>query len=103
MGFGLFGGTDGAGGAVALGEWPGWWASVIEVVGAVLVFVGFRTRTAALVLSGVMAYAYFTVHAPQGLLPLLNMGEPAALFSWIFLVIAVVGPGAASLDQLRRR
>ncbi|MCG3751472.1 DoxX family protein [Amycolatopsis sp. Poz14] len=103
MGFGLFGGIDNAGGAVPFGQWPGYWASLIEVVGAVFVFAGLFTRLSATVLSGVMAYAYFTVHAPEGLLPLHNMGEPAALFAWIFLVIAVVGPGAASLDQLRRR
>ncbi|WP_020657415.1 DoxX family protein [Amycolatopsis benzoatilytica] len=103
MGFGLFGGIDNAGGALPLGQWPGWWASVIEVVGAVLVFAGLCTRISAIVLSGVMAYAYFTVHAPEGLLPLHNLGEPAALYSWIFLVIAVVGPGAVSLDQQRRR
>ena len=103
MGFGLFGGIDNAGGAMPFGQWPGWWASVIEVIGAVLVFAGLFTRVSALVLSGVMAYAYFTVHAPEGLLPLQNMGEPAALYSWIFLVVAVVGPGALSLDRLRRR
>lgn len=103
MGFGLFGGIDNAGGAIPFGQWPGYWASLIEVVGAVLVFAGLFTRVSAIVLSGVMAYAYFTVHAPEGLLPLHNMGEPAALYAWIFLAIAVVGPGAASLDQLRRR
>ncbi|MGW4399777.1 DoxX family protein [Amycolatopsis nivea] len=103
MGFGLFGGIDNAGGAVPFGQWPGYWASLIEVVGAVFVFAGLFTRVSATVLSGVMAYAYFTVHAPEGLLPLHNMGEPAALYAWIFLAIAVVGPGAASLDQLRRR
>ncbi|WP_116204983.1 DoxX family protein [Amycolatopsis circi] len=103
MGFGLFGGIDNAGGALPLGQWPGWWASLIEVIGAVLVFAGLFTRISATVLSGVMAYAYFTVHAPEGLLPLHNLGEPAALYAWVFLAIAVVGPGAASLDQLRRR
>ncbi|PKV94933.1 putative oxidoreductase [Amycolatopsis echigonensis] len=103
MGFGLLGGIDNAGGAFPFGQWPGYWASLIEVVGAVLVFAGLFTRVSAIVLSGVMAYAYFTVHAPQGLFPVHNMGEPAALYAWIFLAIAVVGPGAASLDQLRRR
>ncbi|WP_033288416.1 DoxX family protein [Amycolatopsis jejuensis] len=103
QGFGAFGGIDGAGAGVAFGEWPGWFACVIEVVGAVLVLSGLYTRVAAIALSGVMAYAYFTVHAPEGLLPLQNMGEPAALYSWVFLTIAVVGPGAFALDQLRRR
>lgn len=103
MGFGLFGGIDNAGSAVPFGQWPGYWASLIEVIGAIFVFAGLFTRISATVLSGVMAYAYFTVHAPEGLLPLHNMGEPAALYAWIFLTIAVVGPGTASLDQLRRR
>ncbi|WP_344867365.1 DoxX family protein [Amycolatopsis ultiminotia] len=103
QGFGLLGGVDGHGMAVPFGLWPGWWACAIEVVGSLLVLSGRYTRVAALVLSGVMAYAYFTVHAPVGLLPLQNTGEPAALYSWVFLAIAVVGPGAFALDRLRRR
>ncbi len=102
-GFGFFGGIDGAGTAVELGSWPGWYGSVIEVVGAVLVLAGLFTRPAAIVLSGVMAYAYFTVHAPVGVLPLHNMGELSALYSWIFLLFAIVGPGTYALDTLRRR
>jgi putative oxidoreductase len=103
QGFGFLGGIDGAGAAVNVGEWPGWWGSLIQVIGSLCVLAGFATRPAAIVLSGVMAYAYFTVHAPTGLLPLHNMGEPAALYSWIFLVVAVVGPGSFALDALRRR
>ncbi|MEW2507436.1 MULTISPECIES: DoxX family protein [unclassified Amycolatopsis] len=102
-GFGFFGGIDGQGGALPFGSFPGFWASVIEVVGAVLILLGAATRPAAIVLSGVMAYAYFTVHAPMGLLPMQNMGEPAALYSWIFLTIAFTGPGAFALGNLRRR
>ncbi|MEV4601073.1 DoxX family protein [Amycolatopsis sp. NPDC049253] len=102
-GFGFFGGIDGQGGAVPFGSFPGFWASVIEVVGAVLILLGVATRPAAIVLSGVMAYAYFTVHAPMGLLPMQNMGEPAALYSWIFLTIAATGPGAFALGNLRNR
>ncbi|MFI5609063.1 DoxX family protein [Amycolatopsis sp. NPDC051903] len=101
-GFGFFGGIDGHGAAVPFGSFPGFWASVIEVVGAVLILLGVATRPAAIVLSGVMAYAYFTVHAPMGLLPMQNMGEPAALYSWIFLTIAVTGPGAFALGRLKR-
>lgn len=102
QGFGLLGGIDGAGMAMPFGQWPGWWAGVIEVVGAVFVLAGFATRPAAVLLSGTMAYAYFTVHAPVGLLPLHNMGEPAALYSWIFLLIAVFGPGSFALGRKRR-
>ncbi|MFD9890097.1 DoxX family protein [Amycolatopsis sp. NPDC059027] len=103
VGFGLLGGVDGNGTAVPLGQWPGWWATVIETVGALFILAGLFTRQAAVLLSGTMAYAYFTVHAAEGLLPLHNMGEPAAMYSWIFLLIAAVGPGAFALDTLRRR
>ncbi|KAA5836334.1 DoxX family protein [Saccharopolyspora hirsuta] len=99
QGFGFFGGIDGAGTAVPFGQWPGWWGSLIEVVGALCVIAGFGTRTAAFVLSGVMAYAYFVYHAPTGLLPLHNMGELAALYSWTFLLLAAFGPGAFALRR----
>src|SRR5687767_11871773 len=62
QGLGFLGGVDGQGTAVPFGSWPGWYGSVIELVGAVLVLVGLAARPAAFVLSGVMAYAYFTVH-----------------------------------------
>jgi putative oxidoreductase len=100
---GAFGGVDGAGAAVAFGTWPGWWASIIETVAGVLVLTGLFTRVAALLCSGTMAYAYFVVHQPLGLLPIENLGEQAALFSWSFLLIAVFGPGALALDKLRGR
>jgi putative oxidoreductase len=80
-----------------------WWASVIEVVGALLVTIGLFTRPAAFVLSGVMAFAYFTVHAPIGWNPIFNMGEPAALYSWIFLLLAAIGPGKYAVGAVRRR
>jgi putative oxidoreductase len=101
--FGAFGGIDGQGGALPFGAWPGWWGSVIHLVAGTLVGVGLFTRTSALLCSGAMAYAYFVVHQPIALLPIPNGGEPAALFSWIFLLIAVLGPGALAVDNLRRR
>ncbi|GJH08620.1 DoxX family protein [Caballeronia novacaledonica] len=78
-------------------------AGVIELVGGVLVLIGFFTRAAAFVLSGELAFAYFIGHAPNGhfLLPLLNQGEPAVLLSFIFLFIAAAGPGAWSIDNRR--
>ncbi len=100
--FGALGGIDGAGTAAPPGS-LGWWAGVIESVGAVLVAAGLFTRAAAFVLSGVMAFAYFTVHAPMGWNPLQNLGEPAALYSWIFLLLCVVGGGRYSADTLRAR
>jgi len=103
QGFGFFGGIDGQGGGVPFGSFPGWWASVFELVGALLLLAGLASRPAAILLSGVMAYAYFTVHAPMGLLPLQNMGEPAAVYSWIFLLFAAIGPGRFALDTLIKR
>jgi putative oxidoreductase len=103
QGFGFFGGIDGQGGGVPFGSFPGWWGSVIELAGAALLLIGLASRAAALVLSGVMAFAYFTVHAPMGLLPLQNMGEPAAVYCWVFLLLAVVGPGTFAVDTLLKR
>jgi len=78
-------------------------AGIIELVGGVLVLIGFFTRPAAFVLSGELAFAYFIGHAPSGhfLLPLLNQGEPAVLLSFIYLFIAAAGPGAWSIDNRR--
>jgi putative oxidoreductase len=105
--FGVLGGASGThGGTVAFGTWPGWWAAVIELVGGVLVALGIGTRIAALICSGSMAFAYFTVHIKHGLLPIVNSGEPAALYSWIFVLIAAIGPGpwalAAKLSRAQR-
>lgn len=101
--FGVFGGNRGSGHAVEFAAWPGWWAALIQLAGGILVITGLATRPAALLCSGSMAYAYFVVHQTQGLLPLNNGGETAALFCWSFLIIAVLGPGAFSLDALLRR
>jgi putative oxidoreductase len=101
--FGIWGGIDTMGGSVALFSWPDWWGSMVHLVAGAFVFAGLFTRTAALLCSGAMAYAYFTVHQPLALFPLPNGGEPAALFAWIFLLIGVAGPGAFALDRLRRR
>lgn len=75
-------------------------AGILEVFGGALLMLGLLTRPAAFVLSGLMAFAYFIGHAPQGnvLLPILNGGELAVLYSFLFLFISVAGPGAWSLD-----
>jgi putative oxidoreductase len=101
--FGVFGGNRGSGMAVPMGEWPGWWAALIQFAGGLLVMAGLGTRVAALACSGSMAYAYFVVHQPLGLLPLNNGGELAAMFCWSFLLIASIGPGSWSLDALLAR
>jgi putative oxidoreductase len=74
-------------------------AAVIEVVGSLLVLVGLRTRLVAFILSGEMAVAYFMVHAPKSFYPILNGGEAAILFCFVFLYIAVVGGGAWTADR----
>lgn len=101
--YGLWGGIDFKGGAAGFGEWPAWYAGVIETAAGALVFLGLVTRPAALLCSGAMAYAYFTVHLPLGLLPMENMGGEAALFAWVFLLIGVMGPGALAVDNVIRR
>ncbi|MFE1318580.1 DoxX family protein [Kitasatospora phosalacinea] len=97
--FGVLGGAKGGGTVEAL-SWPGWYAAVIQLVGGTLVLLGLGTRTAAVVCSGSMAYAYFSVHQEGGLLPIQNGGESAALFAWAFLALALTGPGALALDAL---
>jgi putative oxidoreductase len=78
-------------------------AGVIEVVGSVLVLIGLFTRPAAFILSGEMAVAYFMAHAVQGhvLTPMLNQGEGAVLFCFIFLFFAAAGAGAWGIDTMR--
>ncbi|HEY5798596.1 MAG TPA: DoxX family protein [Burkholderiaceae bacterium] len=78
-------------------------AGVLELVGGALIVLGLFTRPVAFVLSGMMAVAYFMAHAPQGPLPLLNQGELAVLYSFVFLYFAAAGSGAYSIDGLRRK
>ncbi|TDC39307.1 DoxX family protein [Micromonospora sp. KC213] len=101
--FGVLGGNPRTGEAVPVGEWPGWWAGLIQVLCGALVMVGLATRPAALLASGSMAYAYFVVHQPDGLLPLRNGGELSALFCWSFALIMVLGAGPWALDALFRQ
>jgi putative oxidoreductase len=79
-------------------------AGVLEVAGGALLIAGLFTRPAAFVLSGLMAVAYFIAHASQGsaLVPLLNGGELAVLYSFLFLFLAVTGGGAYALDNVLR-
>lgn len=77
-------------------------AGLLELVGGTLIIVGLFTRFAAFILSGFMAVAYFGFHATSenALLPILNKGEPAVLFSLFFLVLVYTGAGKISLDRL---
>jgi putative oxidoreductase len=78
-------------------------AGVLELVGGVLLVIGLFTRSVAFVLSGMAAVAYFMVHAPQGLYPSVNGGEPAMLYCFIFLYLAAAGAGPWSVDAARTR
>ena len=77
-------------------------AGVLELAGGALVALGLFTRPAAFLLSGEMAAAYFMVHAPQNFYPVLNGGEAAVLFCFIFLYLAAAGGGEWSLDRRLR-
>ncbi len=101
--FGVIEGIDGHGATAPVGSWPIWWAGAIELLCGTLVLLGLFTKPAALLCSGAMAFAYFTVHQPQALLPLQNHGELAVLYCWMFLLIATLGPGPFALDTIRRR
>lgn len=76
-------------------------AGMLEFFGGLLLLIGLFSRPVAFLLSGEMAVAYFMAHAPQGFWPLLNKGELAALYSFIFLYLFVAGGGPWSLDRLR--
>jgi putative oxidoreductase len=78
-------------------------AGVLELTGGSLVLAGLFTRPAAFILSGEMAVAYFMAHAPHGLLPILNQGELAVVYCFVFLYFSVAGAGAYSVDAMRGR
>lgn len=77
-------------------------AGILEVFGGLLIVLGLFTRPVAFILSGQMATAYFMAHAPQSFYPLLNGGESAVLFCFVFLYLVFSGPGAWSVDAMRR-
>ena len=78
-------------------------AGVLELVGGVLILLGLFTRPTAFILSGQMAVAYFIAHAPSGFLPILNQGELAVLYCFVFLYFSVAGAGAFSVDAMRKK
>jgi putative oxidoreductase len=78
-------------------------AGVLELFGGALMLLGLFTRPVAFLLSGEMAVAYFMSHAPRSFWPVLNGGEPAVLYCFLFLYLAAAGPGPLSLDTIWRR
>ena len=80
-----------------------WVAGWIEVIGSLLLLFGLFTRPAAFVLAGEMAIAYWMIHAPESVFPIINRGETAILFCFIFLLFVATGPGTWSVDQAMQR
>ncbi len=80
-----------------------WIAGALELVGGALLIVGLFTRPVAFILSGEMAFAYWMAHAPRSPFPVVNAGDAAILYCFVFLYLAFAGGGPWSLDALRRR
>jgi putative oxidoreductase len=78
-----------------------WIAGVLEIAGGALLIVGLFTRPVAFILSGLMAFAYWLAHAPKSIYPLLNGGDAAILYCFIFLYLVFAGPGPWSIDAWR--
>lgn len=78
-------------------------AGALEFFGGLLLLLGLLTRPVAFILSGQMAVAYFMAHAPRGPWPVLNQGELAVLYCFVFLYLAAAGGGSWSLDNFLRR
>ena len=95
--FGVLGGT------VQFHSLKGLVAGTIELLGGLLIALGLGTTVAAFIVSGEMAVAYFWVHARHSFWPIVNKGELAVVFCFLFLYIAVTGSGRYSLDRLLRK
>lgn len=81
----------------------GWYAGVLELVGGLLLVLGLFTRPVAFILSGEMAFAYWLAHAPRSPFPVLNGGDAAILYCFVFLYLFVAGAGAWSVDDMRTK
>ena len=78
-------------------------AGVFELIGGALLVLGFFTRPVAFLLSGLMASAYFIAHAPKSFFPILNGGDAAILYCFVFLHFVFAGGGPWSIDALRAK
>lgn len=96
--FGVLGGMGGSGNSAQLFSLMGL-AGIIEFFGGLMVMLGIFATWAAFISSGQMAVAYFTAHAPNGLLPIQNGGELAVLYCWLFLYVAARGSGTWSITK----
>jgi putative oxidoreductase len=75
-------------------------AAIIETLGSILLLVGLFTRLTALIMSGEMAFAYFMAHAPKSFFPVVNGGEAAVFYCFIFFYFVFAGGGPWSIDRL---
>ena len=101
--FGWFGGMGPNGGSVPIASLFGL-AGVLEFFGGALIVLGLFTRPVAFILAGEMAYAFWTMHFPNGgINPIANHGEPAVLYCFIYLFLAFNGAGPFSVDEARER
>src|SRR5215510_9834757 len=91
--FGALGGQQVTGNKLMLA------AGIIEFAGGLLIAIGLVTSIAAFIASGEMAVGYFMQHAPGGFWPIINKGELAVLYCFVFLYIAAHGPGTYSVDH----
>ena len=98
--FGWLGGWRGEPGATAPLLSQSGLAGVLEVFGGALFVLGLWTRPVAFLLSGMMAWAYFQAHAPDGFWPIQNRGELAALYCFVFLYFSARGAGPYSVDGI---
>ncbi|MGE7370236.1 DoxX family protein [Neorhizobium sp. NPDC001467] len=80
-----------------------WIAGLIELTLGFLFLVGFQTRIAAFILSGLMAAAYFVAHFPKSIFPTENGGGAAAVYCFVFLYFVAAGAGPWSLDAMLSR
>ncbi|UEM24448.1 DoxX family protein (plasmid) [Skermanella mucosa] len=78
-----------------------WIGAVMEFGGGLLILAGLFTRPVAFLLAGEMAVAYWMFHAPRSFFPVLNGGDAAILYCFVFLLLVFTGPGALSLDSRR--
>jgi putative oxidoreductase len=78
-----------------------WIGAILETIGGFLLLIGLFTRPVAFLLSGEMAVAYWIFHAPSSLFPVLNGGDAAVLYCFVFLLLVFTGPGAWSFDRAR--
>lgn len=101
--FGWLGGWRGTPGATAPLFSQSGLAGVLEVFGGALIVLGLFTRPVAFVLSGMMAWAYFQAHAPDAFWPIVNRGELAALYCFVFFYFSARGGGPYSIDAVLER